>query len=144
MSAEPIEQHLRHTHIFDDYCNGHGDIGMLADRHGMTYAQTKAIIDAHCARREKQRGDGAARREKYIGGLEWDLKQARDTLADIEGESPKMTCLKQITALREKIAVAEGVAIVIDPEVAEAQTRIIAIPIYSDTDPIGEHLEKME
>lgn len=144
MSAEPIDAPLRYATIWDDYCNGYSDVGALAEHHGLGYSEAAGIIEGFTARRVREREKAPDPREKYIAGLEWDLREAIQLLEKLEGESPKLTCLKQITTLREKIAAAEGVAIVLDPEIAQAQFRIIGIPLYGRDDPLGDHLELTE
>ncbi len=141
MSAEPLDAPRRYASIWEDYCNGYGDIGALAQRHDLSYSDMADILESLSAASEQAREKAPGPREKYIAGLEWDLRQAVELVEKLEGESPKLTCLKQITTLREKIAAAEGVAIVLDPEAAQAQFRIIGIPLYGRDDPLGDGLE---
>ena len=141
MSAETIDAPLRFAAIWEDYCNGYGDIGALAEHHGLSYSEAAGILEGFSSRHEREREATPDPGRKYLAGLHWDLREAIKLLGKLEGESPKLTCLKQITTLREKIAAAEGVAIVLDPETVQAQFRIIGIPLHGKDDPLGDHLE---
>ena len=130
----------QHEALWVDYCNGHTVIAALAERHQLPYDLTAKLLQAFREWRRQEQGDAMDNRDQYAAGLEWDLRAAADLHAGLDSASSKLTCLKHINSLREKLALVQGVPIEgnpIDgnPGHRPPEIRIIGIPLYALDDP---------
>ena len=123
--------------LWVDYCNGHTIIAALAERHGLPYDVTAKLLQAFREWRRQEQGDAMDTRDQYAAGVEWDLRAAADLCAGLDSASSKLTCLKHINSLREKLALVQGVPLEGDPGARHPEIQIIGIPLYALDDATG-------
>ncbi len=123
--------------LWADFCNGHTIIAALAERHGIPYDVTAKLLQAFREWRRQEQEDAMDNRDQYAAGLEWDLRAAVDLCGGLDSESSKLTCLKHINALREKLALVQGVPLEGDGRTPHPEIQIIGIPLYALEDAIA-------
>lgn len=135
MSATISRKLSHYDALWADHCNGHTTIAALARRHRLTYAAAAELLQAFRDWRREEQQEGMDAREQYAAGLEWDLRAAADIYGTLTSETSRLNCLKHITSLREKLALARGVPTVVAPECPRAVIQAIAIPLFATEDP---------